>query len=130
MSPRPSTLLRPELSRIVEGLLSQKKSGVSLDDLGEAIGALAISTDEIDAMVTALEGAGRSVGAEDGVVTRRGKNDEKAPGEKFLLEVLTAARVLRHGLGRSASPAEIAARSGLTLNDVHHALALARVMQR
>ena len=124
------TVLRPELSRIVERLLSRKTSSVSLDDLGEAVGVLTISTDEIDAMVAALEAAGRSVGAEDGAVTRRERNEDTAPGEKFLSEVLAAARALRHGLGRSASPAEIAARSGLTLENVRHALALARVMQR
>jgi DNA-directed RNA polymerase sigma subunit (sigma70/sigma32) len=47
-----------------------------------------------------------------------------------LKTVVATARALSVELGRRPSVAEIAARSGLTEDDVRHALSLARVMQR
>ena len=92
---------------------------IQLDAIGEAIGARAISAEEIDALLTALEKAGRKV------VTRAGGH-----GEANLKRVLQIARTLRVELGRAPRAAEIAERTDLSLLDVQHALALARIIQR
>ena len=87
--------------------------------MGEAIGARAITSEEIDAMITALEAAGRTiVGPEGGA------------GEAQLKAVVAAARSLGPELGRKPSVAEIAARAGISDEEVRHALALLKVMQR
>lgn len=113
--------LRPELAAIVEGLLARTKKGdlIELDALGEAVGTMTIGSDEIDAMLTMLEGRGRRV------TTRKGGG-----GEAALKTVLTTARALRAELGRAPRVQEIATRAGLSEADVQHALALASIMQR
>ncbi len=111
------TGLRAELAAIVGRLAASGE--VTLDALGEAIGAMLISSEEIDLMISTLEARGvRVVGPEGG------------GGEAHLRVVVTTARALVAELGRRPTSAEIAARSGLALDDVRHALALARVMQR
>jgi hypothetical protein len=113
--------LRPELLRIVDALLASSEDSrtVSLDALGEAIGARAVTQDEIDGVIAALESAGRKVG------------DEAGPqGESRLRLVLETARALKAELGRAPTAPEIAARAGLSEDAVRHALALVRVMQR
>lgn len=116
--------MRPELVAIVDALLaSSAASGkVSLDALGAAIGARAITSPEIDAMMTALERAGREVVGREDV--------EGGAGEERLKRVVAAARALRPVLGRKPTVAEIAARSGLDEEHVRHALTLLAVMQR
>lgn len=111
--------MRAELERVVEALLAAHEKEISLDDLGEAIGDRAASTDEIDAMISALEGKGRTVG------THSGKS-----GVAMLHTVLETARAVADERGRRPTHAEIAERSGLTVDEVRQALALARVMQR
>ena len=113
--------LRPELQSIVDRLLASGNSGdpITLDALGEAIGSRAVTSPEIDAMITALEAKGQQVRAPEG-----------GHGPGTLKQVLTTARVLRTELGRTPRPDEIAARAGLSAEQVTHALALARVMQR
>jgi hypothetical protein len=113
--------LRPELARVVDGLLADKapKSAIELDAIGEAIGARAVGSDEIDAILSLIERRGFRI------VTRAGGG-----GEAALKTVLTAARALKSELGRVPSPAEIAERTKLPLIDVQHALSLARIMQR
>lgn len=111
--------LRPELRTIVDALLATGEKKVSLDALGDAIGARAVSADEIDAMMRALEAEGRVIDA-----------PENANGEDRLKQVLASARTLRAELGRAPKPAEIAAHAGLDEDAVRHALGLARVMQR
>jgi DNA-binding transcriptional ArsR family regulator len=117
--------LRAELAAIVERLAAEAQAHgagarhVALDALGEAIGALAVSSEEIDAMITSLEARGLDVTAPRG-----------GDGEARLRIVLATARELQAALGRRPSPAEIAERSGLSPDAVRHALALARVMQR
>jgi hypothetical protein len=113
--------VRAELQAIVDALLAASTDArvVTLDALGEAIGARAITSEEIDAMLSALEAAGRKViGPEGGA------------GEARLKEVVAAARALGPELGRKPTVGEIAARSGLSASEVHHALALLKVMQR
>lgn len=92
---------------------------IELDAIGEAIGARAIGQDEIDAMLSAIEARGRRVVSPPG-----------GRGEIQLKSVLDAARVLRGELGRPPRPDEIAARAGISREDVQHALSLARIMQR
>ena len=113
--------LRAELRAIVEALLASTPRGgaVSIDAFGEAIGLRAVGTEEIDAMMAALEGAGRTVAAPEG-----------ARGVGHLRAVLDAARALRLELGRVPTADEIAARAGIDAAAVRHALELAKVMQR
>lgn len=115
------TKLRRELADIVERLVASSagSSAITLDALGEAIGARAISHEEVDAMLAALEARGVEVVGPEG-----------GGGEARLRRALDAARLLRAELGRAPNVAQIAARSGLTEDEVRHALALARVMQR
>jgi len=113
--------LRPELARIVEELLQDTAPGdvIALDALGEAIGTRAVSQGEIDAMLSAIEASGRKV-----------ESPEGGRGEANLKTVVEVARVLRQELGRVPRATEIAARAGMSPQDVQHALALAKVMQR
>ena len=113
--------LRSELVAVVDGLLADKtpRSAIELDAIGEAIGARAVGSDEIDAILSLIETRGHRI------ITRAGGG-----GEATLKTVLTAARALKTELGRVPSPTEIAARTKLPLIDVQHALSLARIMQR
>jgi len=80
---------------------------------------LPVSYAEIDVMVTELEARGRTI-----------VSPAAMQGELLLQQVVAALRTLRPELGRSPTHAEIAAQTGLTLEQVRHALALAQVMQR
>lgn len=114
-------LLRSDLRTIVDRLVAASASTreVPLDALGTAIGTLAVSYTEIDAMISALEARGRQV-----IAPSSGR------GEANLASVLTAARSLSAELGRRPSTREIALRAGLSADQVKHALMLARIMQR
>ena len=113
--------MRKELRVIVDKLVaaSEVTRQVSLDALGQALGIQSVSYVEIDAMISALEARGRTVEAASG-----GK------GEEYLRQVVTAVRSLSHELGRRPSPSEIALRTRLSLEQVRHALLLAKIMQR
>jgi len=113
--------MKKELEEVVRFLLEESKDTgeVSLDTLGEALGVRAISTDDVDDVMRALERAGRRVVGPEG-----------GGGEGRLKVVLTTARALVKELGRKPSVAEIVARSGLTEDEVRQALALSQVMQR
>jgi DNA-directed RNA polymerase sigma subunit (sigma70/sigma32) len=113
--------VRPELQAIVDELLaaSEDSREVHLDAVGEAIGARAITTPEIEAIMDALDAAGRKLVGPSG-----------GAGEDRLKTVIATARVLGPELGRKPTVAEIAARSGLGEDEVRHALALVKVMQR
>ena len=114
-------MLRPELATVVDELLRDTAKGdaISLDAIGEAIGVRAASADDIDLMISTIEQEGRHVVSPEG-----------GRGEAKLKSVLDAARTLRAELGRAPRHDEIAARAGLSREDVQHALALARIMQR
>jgi 2-hydroxychromene-2-carboxylate isomerase len=113
--------LRIELRVIVELLLRESETSgeVSLDQIGEAIGARAVSVNDVDLLVDALERAGRVVAA-----------GSKPRGEEHLQLVVRSIRELSVQLGRRPSSLEIAERAGLTQAEVSHALQLARIMQR
>src|SRR5450432_29436 len=104
---------------IIAVLLAGSKAGdvIELDAIGDAVGATAITQEQIDAILTALEAAGRRVASPSG----------EGAGEARLKRVLEAARLLRTELGRAPRPEEIAPRAGLSTDEVKHALALARV---
>jgi uncharacterized protein YidB (DUF937 family) len=116
MSPLP-----PKLARAAEVLLAKSASSmsVSLDELGEAIGVVPVSAEEVDALMAVLEKAGRRVVGPEG-----------ARGEAKLRLVIPAARALSATLGRRPTLAEIAAKTGIDEDEVRQALALARVMGR
>ncbi len=113
--------MRTELKRILDSLLqaSGDESLIALDDLGEAVGDIAVSHAEIEALIDALESAGKRV-------------DTRESGSAVvnLKSVLSAARELKARGGGAPTVAAIAARSGLSTQAVSQALALARVMQR
>ena len=113
--------LRAELQEVLQALLKQGYSGgeVSLDAIGEAIGARAVSTEEIEALFSALEARQRRVVGPEG-----GGNETR------LKLVVEAARALSAELGRKPRASEVAQRAQLSVEQVQHALALLRVMQR
>jgi hypothetical protein len=113
--------MKPELEAVLASLLAESKetSEVSLDALGEALGTHAISTDDVDEIMRALEDAGRKVIGPEG-----------GGGEDRLKKVVSAARALVAELGRKPRVEEIARRSGLSVDEVRQALALSQVMQR
>jgi hypothetical protein len=83
------------------------------------VGARAISQEEIDLLLHTIEQRGRRIAAPEG-----------AHGESRLKVVLDTARALRTELGRAPTAAEIAERAGIRREEVQHALALVKVMQR
>jgi hypothetical protein len=113
--------LRRELADVVEALVrtSEDAREVSLDAIGEALGARAVSTDEIELVFLSLEARGRRIVGPEG-----------GGGEERLKRVVASARAFAAEHGRRASVAEIAALTGLSELEVRHALALAKVMQR
>lgn len=112
-------MLRHDLQAIVDRLLASEGDVIDLDVLGQALGAARVSYEEIDAMIEALERAGRTVG-----------DPSAEPPSRALPRVLGSARALRAELGRTPSVDEIAERAGLTPRAVRTALAYAQVLQR
>lgn len=112
--------LTPRLARIVTLLLSrsQRSRRVSLDALGDAFGTDVASSDDVDAVMRALEDEGRVIEAPAGGDARQ-----------QLGAVLAAARALRVELGRAPKAAEVAARAGVDVALVQRALTFARVLQ-
>lgn len=111
--------MRPELLQIAKTLASSDATVLSLDDIAEAIGTLDVSSDEIDALFTWLEQAGRRVG-----------DPRVGVASAALPAVLSAARGLRTELGRVPRIAEIAERAQLSQDAVQRALLFARILQR
>ncbi len=117
-APRP---LPPRLVAVAARLIAESEDSkrVTLDAIGEAIGVVAVSTDDVDTLLTWLERAGREVVGPEG-----------ARGVGNLQRVMPAARALATRLGRAPTLAELVAETGLAEQDVRHALALGRVMAR
>ena len=91
---------------------------VSLDRVAEAIGAAAVTMQDIEAILDALEAAGRRVEAE--------LKDPPAA----LAQVLKAVRSFSAVSGRRPTLPEIAQGSGLSVGEVRFALLYARVLVR
>ncbi len=123
MTPRDSGALPPKLEVVARRLLAAaERSGsneISLDAIGDAIGVIPVSTEDVDALMTLLEAAGARVTGPEG-----------QRGVANLQRVIPAARALATRLGRAATLAELASETGLGEDDVRHALALGRVMGR
>ncbi len=115
------TRLRPDLQHIARALLeaSVETRTLTVDAIGEALGVLPVTGDEIDELFTALEVDGRTILTPEGV---------DLPGR--LREVLVATRGLAAQLGRRPSLAELAAATGLREAEVRHALSYGRVLGR
>jgi hypothetical protein len=113
--------LRTELEEIVELLLRESEASgqVALDQIGDAVGARAVSYVDVDAVISALEAAGRTVEA-----------GAKPRGEEHLQLIIRSIRELSTELGKRPTQQQIADRTGLTQAEVSHALQLARIMQR
>jgi hypothetical protein len=93
---------------------------VELDAIGAAIGALSVSTDDIDALMRELEVRGRQIVAPVG-----------GGAERHLGQVVAAARKLRISSPQGKPGlSEVAREAGLSEDQVLVALALLRVMQR
>ena len=113
--------MRAEVARVMASLLvtSEKSKTISLDEIGEALGVMAITAEEIDVLVVTLESRGRRILGPSG-----------GGGESRLKVVIATARDLRAELSRPPKPAEIAARASMTEQEVRHALALAKVISK
>ncbi len=115
-----SPALPSRLVPVFERLLAQSTDTrrVTLDEIGDALGVISVSTSDVDLLLWALEEEGRAVVGPEG-----------QRGVKNLQKVLPAARALARS-GRPPTPQEIARETGLTEEEVRHALALGRVMGR
>jgi hypothetical protein len=116
------TALRPELMRVLNQLLTASETTlhVELDTIGEAVGALSVSTDEIEALLRELEAQGRQIAAPSG-----------GGAERQLGQVVAAARKLKaESQAEKPSLSAVAREAGLSERQVLVALALLRVMQR
>ncbi|MES1177342.1 MAG: hypothetical protein ABUL62_23670 [Myxococcales bacterium] len=114
----------PALSKTAATILNLLLQGtigaevVSLDRVAEAIGAAAVTMQDIEAILGALEGAGRRVEAE--------LQDPPAA----LAQVLKAVRSFSAVSGRRPTLPEIAQHAGLSVGEVRFALLYARVLIR
>jgi hypothetical protein len=110
-----------KLAPVLKRLLAESEASrrLTLDAVGDAIGLVPVSTDDVSALLAALEKAGRDVVGPEG-----------ARGADNLKRVLPAARALGATLARRPTLAEIARETGLSEDDVRHAIALGRVMGR
>jgi hypothetical protein len=114
------TTLRSELEAVLAALLRASEQGpVSLDAVGEALGSLFVTPPEIEALLDALEARGVNVEAPQG-----------GSGELYLARVVATVRTLTQESGQKPTLAAVATRSGLSVEQVRHALALLRIMQR
>jgi hypothetical protein len=100
--------MRPELEAILQVLVAAHRGhgpgpapGVDLDAIADAVGTLAVSYEEVDALVEALEASGLRVG--------------ELPSDAdiaLVRQVLAAARGLTTELGHSPSLGALSARVG------------------
>jgi hypothetical protein len=113
--------MRQPLKDVLAVLLAASEDArvVTLDQIGEAVGTLAVSVADVDALIIALEAEGRRIAGPEG-----------QRGVANLRRILPEVRALTESLGRRPTIAELAARTGLSEADVRHALALGNVMGR
>jgi hypothetical protein len=116
--------MRPALTLVLHALLEETREPgarlLSLDRVAEAIGTVAVSADEVEGLVAALEAEGRTV---------VDAHDVRSPKDDLKL-VLPAARALSVELGRKPTLAELSARTGIPAEAVGRALRFAEVMAR
>jgi hypothetical protein len=112
---------RAVIQEVLDALLAATPRGATLelDAIGDAIGARAVTMDEMAWLIDRIEAEGRVVGA-----------PMPGDGVTALGAVLRAARALRTTSGRTPTVGEIAAQAGLEEREVRRALLLAKVMSR
>ena len=112
--------LRRPVRAVIDLLMAESEDAreVALDRVGEVVGAQAFSSDEVEAIIAALEDAGRNVTA------------PRASARNDLQSVILAARSLERETGCRPSVEAIALRTGLSTDAVRQALTLGRVMGR
>ncbi|MEO6602241.1 MAG: hypothetical protein ABIQ16_20335 [Polyangiaceae bacterium] len=115
-------MLTPTAQDILDLLLQETISAevVSLDRVAEAIGAAAVTMQDIEAILDALEAHGRRVDS---------KSEFKDP-PAALAQVLKSVRSFSAVTGRRPTLPEIAQHSGLSVGEVRFALLYARVLVR
>jgi len=106
------------VARHVELLRLAHPEGITLDAVGEVVGAQLVGVEHIEALLDALEARGLIV-----------REPLEADLAGLLARVLTAARALR-AEGRPLAPAELALRAGVSEREVRVALLYAHVLQR
>jgi hypothetical protein len=113
--------MRPALEVVVATLLARSEDGrtVTLDEVGDALGTEVATADDVDAILTRLEAAGRTIAP-----LPTGDPKER------LRVVIAAARLIEARTGRKPTPAGIAQETGLDVGAVRAALMLGRVMGR
>lgn len=110
--------MRPFVTAIINALLSREERVLSLDVIGDAIGAAPISSEEIERVFDALQAAGREIER----VTPKVRED--------LALVLSAARRLKAEQSSAPSVEAIASATGLDEGAVRAALLYASVLGR
>jgi hypothetical protein len=103
---------------ILAQLLADGGQVVALDAVADAIGAAAVTMQDIEAIFDGLEAAGRTIEAE--------RRDPPAA----LKQVLATVRSFSAISGRRPTISEIAQHSGLSIADVRFAMLYARVLVR
>jgi hypothetical protein len=114
-SPKMQTTL---VAQILAELLSEARPVIPLDAVADAIGAAAVTMQDIEAIFDGLEAAGRSIEAE--------RRDPPAA----LKQVLATVRSFTAASGRRPTLPEITRHSGLSTAEVRFALLYARVLVR
>ena len=110
--------MRSAVAVVFQNLLARDQLALSLDTIGDAIGAIAITPDEIEELFSALEAAGRQV-------------ERTTPNvREHLVVVLREARRLRQQLKTAPTVEAIAAATGLNQSAVRAALLYASVLGR
>jgi hypothetical protein len=111
--------MRPELEAVLQQLLSRGERVLDLDDVADAIGLAAVSSEDVMELFAALERNGRTI-----------EQPASPPPSETLRVVLATARALRLERGDVPSATEIAERAGIPVEAVRRALFFARVAQR
>jgi hypothetical protein len=110
--------MRAELEAIRDRLLATGPRTISLDEIGDEVGATLISQAEIEMLFDALEAAGNHVGG-------------PSPSLKeHLFSVLREARRLQQAGAAAPRVEDIAAATGLSAGAVRAALLYASVLSR
>lgn len=110
--------MRPELEAVLLKLLACDTREISLDTIGEAIGAMRVTQDEIDQLLGDIEHAGKTIGG-------------ATPGvRQHLRPVLEHARRLKQENHATPNVSAIAAATGLSEAEVRAALLYAQVLGR
>jgi hypothetical protein len=110
--------MRSELDAMVQLLLARDESVVSLDAIGETIGAERISQIEIEELFAEIEKAGRTIGGPTPQV------------RQYLHLVIDHARRLKGEQETTPNVSAIAEATGITVGQVRAALLYASVLGR